>query len=305
MGVGIMSMIQKSFKKGEVIVKEGDTGKSFFFILEGSASVYGGFGKSNQLKIGDIEAGEFFGEMAILEAYPRSATVVAKDGTRVVEIPGNEMKSFFEENPDMIFELMRHLAARIQVMTDDYNEAKVLLKDVNKAETPDQKKSLFSKIKKHIDLYQNSKNADSGTMSFDKNFGSFADNGSSQTDTYNRGMVICKEGDAAKCMYVLHSGSVGIYRNYRERDEEKQSELTAVSFFGEMGMINETPRTATAVAESDGTRIEELYLEDLESTFQSCPDKIIMILRHMSYRLRRLNTDFLEACKEITENYNG
>ena len=300
-----MSMIQKSFKKGEVIVKEGDTGKSFFFILEGSASVYGGFGKSNQLKIGDIEAGEFFGEMAILEAYPRSATVVAKDGTRVVEIPGNEMKSFFEENPDMIFELMRHLAARIQVMTDDYNEAKVLLKDVNKAETPDQKKSLFSKIKKHIDLYQNSKNADSGTMSFDKNFGSFADNGSSQTDTYNRGMVICKEGDAAKCMYVLHSGSVGIYRNYRERDEEKQSELTAVSFFGEMGMINETPRTATAVAESDGTRIEELYLEDLESTFQSCPDKIIMILRHMSYRLRRLNTDFLEACKEITENYNG
>ncbi len=300
-----MSMIQKSFKKGEVIVKEGDTGKSFFFILEGSASVYGGFGKSNQLKIGDIEAGEFFGEMAILEAYPRSATVVAKDGTRVVEIPGNEMKSFFEENPDMIFELMRHLAARIQVMTDDYNEAKVLLKDVNKAETPDQKKSLFSKIKKHIDIYQNSKNSDMGTMSFDKNFGSFADNGSSQTDTYNRGMVICKEDDDSKCMYVLHSGSVGIYRNYRERDEEKQSELTAVSFFGELGMINETPRTATAVAESDGTRIEELYLEDLESTFQSCPDKIIMILRHMSYRLRRLNTDFLEACKEITENYNS
>lgn len=305
MGVGIMSMIQKSFKKGEVIVKEGDTGKSFFFILEGSASVYGGFGKSNQLKIGDIEAGEFFGEMAILEAYPRSATVVAKDGTRVVEIPGNEMKSFFEENPDMIFELMRHLAARIQVMTDDYNEAKVLLKDVNKAETPDQKKSLFSKIKKHIDIYQNSKNSDMGTMSFNKNFGSFADNGSSQTDTYNRGMVICKEDDDSKCMYVLHSGSVGIYRNYRERDEEKQSELTAVSFFGELGMINETPRTATAVAESDGTRIEELYLEDLESTFQSCPDKIIMILRHMSYRLRRLNTDFLEACKEITENYNS
>ena len=300
-----MSMIQKSFKKGEVIVKEGDTGKSFFFILEGSASVYGGFGKSNQLKIGDIEAGEFFGEMAILEAYPRSATVVAKDGTRVVEIPGNELKSFFEENPDMIFELMRHLAARIQVVTDDYNEAKVLLKDVNKAETPDQKKSLFSKIKKHIDIYQNSKNSDMGTMSFNKDFGSFADNGSSQTDTYNRGMVICKEGDAARCMYVLHSGSVGIYRNYGERDEEKQSTLSAVSFFGEMGMINETPRTATAVAESDGTRIEELYMEDLESTFQSCPDKIIMILRHMSYRLRRLNTDFLEACKEITENYNG
>ena len=94
-----MGMAQKEFKKGEVIIKEGDSGKSFFFLLEGGASVYGGFGKNNQLKIADLEAGEFFGEMAILEAYPRSATVVAKGNTRVVEIPGNEMNEFFDENP--------------------------------------------------------------------------------------------------------------------------------------------------------------------------------------------------------------
>lgn len=301
-----MGMVQKEFKKGEVIIKEGDAGKSFFFVLEGGVSVYGGFGKNNQLKIGDIEAGEFFGEMAILEEYPRSATVVAKDYTRVVEIPGNEMDSFFEENPDMIFELMRHLAGRIQVMTDDYNEATVLLKEMHKADTPAEKKSLFSKIKKHIDIYQSNKNKiPESAKTFSASIGSFSDYGSEQTETYRKGDIICREGDDSPCMYVIHTGLVGIYSNYGMGNEEKLSELQAVSFFGELGMINETPRSATAVAESDLTKVEEIYQEDLESTFQSCPEKITMILRHMSYRLRRLTVDFLEACKEITENYNG
>lgn len=301
-----MGIVQKSFKKGEIIIKEGDAGKSFFFVTEGSVSVYGGFGKNNQMKIGDIEAGEFFGEMAILEEYPRSATIVAKDNVSVVEIPGDEMNSFFEENPDMIFELMRHLGNRIRVMTDDYNEAKILLKDLKKADTPNEKQSLFSKIKKHIDIYQSNKNKIPETaLSFSKSFDTFSEVGSVGIEAYRKGDIICEEGDRAICMYVIHEGQVGIYSHYGMNDEEKLSELSAVAFFGELGMINDTPRSATAVADTDNVRIEEIYPEDLESIFQSCPEKINMILRHMSYRLRRLTVDFLNACREITEDYHS
>ena len=72
-----------------------------------------------------------------------------------------------------------------------------------------------------------------------------------------------------------------------------------------MGMFSEDPRTASAVAETDNTKVEMIDQNDIMDTYKTNPEKIEMVLRHMSYRLRRLTSDFLSACKEITENYNS
>ena len=128
-----MGLVEKTFKNGEVIVKEGDTGKSFFQIVEGSAYVYAGTGKEDQIKLGVMEAGEYFGEMAILEAYPRSASVIAKGTVVVNEIPETELNSYLAEDPKRIIELMRHLGNRIQNMANDYSESKALLDGVLQA----------------------------------------------------------------------------------------------------------------------------------------------------------------------------
>ena len=101
-----MGMVEKSYRSGEVICKEGESGKSFFMLLEGTASVYADYDKKDPLRLAVLEAGEFFGEMAIIEDYPRNATVVAKTNARAVEIPRDELKGFFTENPDLIVELM-------------------------------------------------------------------------------------------------------------------------------------------------------------------------------------------------------
>ena len=108
-----MGLAEKTFKKGEIIIKEGEVGKTLFFINEGKAGVYVDYGKKNPFRLGFVEAGEFFGEMAILEAYPRSATVVAERNISVIEIPGDDMNSFFSENPDQIIALMKLLGSRI------------------------------------------------------------------------------------------------------------------------------------------------------------------------------------------------
>ena len=79
-----MGLTEKTFRDGEIIIKEGDNGTSFFRLLEGNAGVYAGFGKNDQIKLAVLNAGEYFGEMAILEAYPRSATVVAKGSARLI-----------------------------------------------------------------------------------------------------------------------------------------------------------------------------------------------------------------------------
>ena len=105
-------------------------------------------------------------------------------------------------------------------------------------------------------------------------------------------------------MYFVHGGTVGIYSNYGTDNENKLTELYPVACFGEMGMIASEARTATAVATSDDTFVEIIRAEDLEGLFKTCPVKVDMILRHLSYRLRSLTYDYFNTCKEISDSCN-
>jgi len=299
-----MGLAEKTFNKGEIIIKEGDVGKTLFYIQEGKAGVYVDYGKKNPFRLGILEAGEFFGEMAILEAYPRSATVVAERNITVTEIPGDDMNSFFAENPDLIIELMKLLGKRIETMAADYIESQVLLKQLREADEG-KKKSLFSKIKKHMDAYQSNKNplTEPSKDLLRDELETYKNQSSGELKNLNKGMFVFKEGKEEKCMYILHNGRVGVYNNYRSREEVMLSELDAVSFFGELGIISDEPRNATSVVESSGATVEIITREDLQKMIKECPNKVYMILRDMSYRLRKLNVNFLKTCKEITENY--
>ena len=302
-----MSIAEKSFRKGEVIIKEGDMGDSFFCVMEGKVGVYADYTKKEPFRLAILEAGEFFGEMAILEEYPRSATIVAESNVVLIEIPGNEMMKFFGENPDQVIELMRHLGNRIQAMAADYADAEALLKQMRESDEAKKSKSLFSKIKKHINTYQANKNKlnEPDTEKLRKEFEEIKGKETGELKTYGKGMIVFKEGKEDDCMYILHDGAVGMYSNYRKKDEQKLAEVQAISFFGEMGIISDEPRSVSAVAEAGGATVETVRQEDIERMVKTCPVKVEMILRHMSFRLRRLNLDFLNTCKEITETYGN
>ena len=299
-----MSVVEKSFYKGEVIVKEGDIGDSFFRLIEGKASVYADWDKKDQepFRIALLETGEYFGEMAIIEAYPRNATIVAVGNVRVIEIPKDDLTSYFQENPDQILVLMKHLGNRIKAMTNDYNEAKTLLKEVREAETA-KKKSLFSRIKKHVDMYESNKDTIAPPPSAEviaQVFETITDEGSGDIRACEANTIIYDEGSVDNCMFILRNGTVGMY----DKNRDLISELKPVSLFGEMGMLTGDPREATAVAETDDTYVEVITPDYLESIFNACPVKIELILRQLSYRLRVLNYDVITTCKEITEAYN-
>lgn len=301
-----MSLVEKTFNQGEVIIKEGDIGKTFFRLLEGKAGVYADYGKNDPMRLAVLETGEYFGEMAIIEEYPRSATVVAIGRVKVVEIPENGLNDYFKKNPDQIIELIRHLGRRIQSMNTDFKDAKALLKQVRESEEG-KKKSLFSKIKKHIDLYQQNKNkiSEADTSVFNEAFADLMNDDTGRTETYTKGKIFYKEGEVGTGLYLLKKGQVGMYTNFRKKEEIKLSDVNAVSVFGEMGLLSEDPREATAVAEIDDTRVELIYQEDVIDIFNACPMKIDLILRYLSFTLRKLTNDFLCTCKDITETYNN
>jgi CRP-like cAMP-binding protein len=297
-----MSTIDKIFADGEVIIKEGDQGNSFFQIKEGSAIVYKSYGQTDQVKLTDLKPGQYFGEMAVIESYPRSSTVIANGEVKAVEIPVEELNSYFTENPDEIINIMKHLGNRVRELTADYDDAKKLLSDIKTSGTENE--SLLALIQKHLGWFKSNKGFDKPSAeALRESAEKVSKLEAKNIESYKKGTIIFKKGEVGKCMYLVHGGSVGIYSNYGEDDQIKLTELYPVACFGEMGMISEEARSATAVSESDDTYVEIIRPDDLEEMFKTSPVKVDMILRHLSYRLRSLSYDYFKICQELIENY--
>lgn len=298
-----MSTVEKTFSNGEIIIKQGDTGNTFFQLLEGKVGVYKNYEQADQVQVAILEQGQYFGEMAVIENYPRSTTVVAEGDVKVIEIAAEELNEYISQNPDKILEIMKLLGKRIDAMTNDYNEAKKVLDEIRLSNSRDKYQSFFNNMIQQS-IFLSAKNfrlekpsAESLREAAEKVSGQKPEN----AVTYSYGTIIFKQGEVGKCMYIVHSGSVSIYSNYGANNELKLAEITPVACFGEMGMILDEPRNATAVAEINDTEVEIIRAEDLENLFRSSPEKIDMILKNLSYRLRTTTYEYYKACKEIYE----
>jgi len=86
---------KRVFSENEVVFREGDLGRSFYRIESGIAGVYLCYGEKDQRKLTEMKPGQYFGEMAIIEARPRSTTIVAEKELHVLEIQENELNKFF------------------------------------------------------------------------------------------------------------------------------------------------------------------------------------------------------------------
>lgn len=117
------------------------------------------------------------------------------------------------------------------------------------------------------------------------------------TKTYKKGDIIFRQGDAAESMFDILWGAVGIYMDYGTDKERKLTELEGGAFFGEMGMIDHAPRSATAVVLEKGTQLQEIMDSELGELFREKPAKVLAIMQQLSHRLRKLTGDYMEACK--------
>ena len=117
-----------------------------------------------------------------------------------------------------------------------------------------------------------------------------------------RNEIIFNEGDKADRMYDIRMGRVGIYANYGTKEEKLLTELTKDQFFGEMGIIEGYPRSATAVAMGDMTELTVIPKTDFEEYCKKNPEKTVLIMKNMSARIRDLTQGYLEACHTIAES---
>lgn len=119
------------------------------------------------------------------------------------------------------------------------------------------------------------------------------------TRVYQKGEIIFGEGSYQPEMYEIQSGLVGIYKDYGKSTQVKLAEIRG-EFFGEMGLIENADRSATAVALIE-TSLVVITRENMNDYFMNDTYKIEGLLQTMAKRINNLDTRYMEVCACIDE----
>lgn len=119
----------RSHPRNSVILIEHDPGDALFVVLAGEVKVVLAGEDGREVILSILKAGDFFGEMALIDDRPRSANVVATADSVLLVLRREDFQACLEENPRIAFGLLRELSRRLR-LADDKIGALVLL-DVN------------------------------------------------------------------------------------------------------------------------------------------------------------------------------
>ena len=100
------------FKSGRRLIAEGDRGREFFVLLEGTAEV-----TKDGKHLNTLEAGDFFGEIALVSRTPRTATVTTTSPTRALVVTDRAFRDLMERSPQIQLKVLEALAERLAPST--------------------------------------------------------------------------------------------------------------------------------------------------------------------------------------------
>ena len=109
----------KTFSKDEYICYEGEPGNEMYIILKGTVGVYVSNTLGTLVEVAQLAVGEFFGEMAIFDKLPRSASCIALDDVICVSINQDNLIDFICQCPDIAEKILNRMSQRIRKLNND------------------------------------------------------------------------------------------------------------------------------------------------------------------------------------------
>lgn len=117
------------YSDGEVIFKEGAKGEGMYVIQSGKIKITKET-DSGEVTIATLENGEIFGEMALFDRLPRSATATAIGEARILSIDKKKLFATISRDPTLVFKILESMSSRIRRLDEELMRLKKSSKDV-------------------------------------------------------------------------------------------------------------------------------------------------------------------------------
>jgi CRP-like cAMP-binding protein len=109
---------ERSYKKGQLIFYQGDPGDALFVVVEGLVKVFVPSEEGDEMVLITLEAPEVFGEVALIDGGPRSASAEALEATTVLMLTRPVLLEVLAEHPSLTDRLLRTLGTSLRRLTE-------------------------------------------------------------------------------------------------------------------------------------------------------------------------------------------
>jgi len=212
----------KTFAKGKKIFSENQRGIPFllmpnrmYLLLDGEVGIFSG-----DKPVATVRPGQIFGEMASIDQGPRTGTAVTKSACRVIALDNRQLQTALGKYPEFALMLMSVMIGRLRESISRLASTGSPVVGTQRRESAPLRKDLIEDLAR--------------ALSSDAHL------------AYETGATILREGQIGVLMYVVLKGKVAI----RVGDNLVEN-VGPGGVFGEMALVDRTPRLASAVAESN------------------------------------------------------
>lgn len=112
-------MITRTFRKNTVVINEGDEANSLYIILSGKVKVFLSNEDGKEIIINTQGAGDHFGELALLDEAPRSASVMTTEKSSIGVISKVDFVNVLTKHPELALKLIRELTRQIRLLSEN------------------------------------------------------------------------------------------------------------------------------------------------------------------------------------------
>jgi CRP/FNR family transcriptional regulator, cyclic AMP receptor protein len=110
--------VPRRYEAGEIVFREGDEGDTCYVVRSGVARAIREHPDGRSITLSHFNAGDIFGELAMFDDQPRSATVDVIEETEVIAIPGRDVQRLMSEHPEIAVKLIGALAHRLRATNE-------------------------------------------------------------------------------------------------------------------------------------------------------------------------------------------
>lgn len=109
----------RSFPKNAILINEGDQSDSLYLILSGLVKVYVSDDEGREMLLDMMGAGEYFGELSLIDQEPRSASVITVEACKIMIVSRDNFIDCLQNNVAIAISLLKVLAAKVRHQTDN------------------------------------------------------------------------------------------------------------------------------------------------------------------------------------------